>query len=656
MREEDDDQAAMRAEIVRLRAAEAELSARAARAEDELHASRAILIAAIENLPFEFWARDQEGYCLHQNALARTNWGDLLRKRPEDMDLPAQVIETWLANNRRALAGETVRGDVEYQAPEGTRHVHNILAPIRIDDRIVGTLGVNIDLSERRRTLQALRESQDKLRLAVEAAGIGLWSWDPISDQVTWEPILSAMFGLPAGTAPGGRDGYLALVHPEDRERAASKIAAGVESGRWEDEHRIVRADGAVRWVLVKGTVTDGDEPPFVLGAVIDVTARKHRDEQLREAQKLEAVGQLTAGIAHNFNNMLMGVLSNLEVAAQRAPADLVPLLGSAADSARRAAELVRKLMTYAGRTRTQARTVEDVSALVVRALELCRNTFDRRITFEQTCQLGEAFARVDATQLEQAVLNILINARDAVESSQVRGPCITVSIDIVRAGASALGGRDGDYVRVRIGDNGVGMDAATAQRVYDPFFTTKEIGRGTGLGLTTTHAILHEHGGFISCESTQGSGTTFSLYLPAEPGPPGERQAPAPERAVGRGDETVLVVDDERALRSIVCLMLHSAGYTALQAASGTEALELLRDPEVASKVALVLLDVSMPGLPRRELRRRLNELTRARVVYFTGYALDAADADANDWVLEKPVTQEQLLWTIRHVLDRRE
>src|SRR5262249_32640628 len=147
-------------------------------------------------------------------------------------------------------------------------------------------------------------------------------------------------------------------------------------------------------------------------------TARKQHDEQLRQAQKLEAVGHLTAGIAHNFNNMLMGVLSNLEVAAQHASAELVPLLGSAADSARRAAELVRKLMTYAGRNRTKARTVEDVSALMVRAVELCKNTFDRQITFEQI-RGPAAFARVDATQFEQAVLNILINARDALDSSQ---------------------------------------------------------------------------------------------------------------------------------------------------------------------------------------------------------------------------------------------
>ena len=654
MRELDDERENLRAEIARLRAAEAELTARASRAEHELHASRAVLVAAIENLPFDFWARDREGYCLHQNATARANWGDLLHKRPEDMDLPPEVIEAWLANNRRALAGAIVREDSEYTAVDGTRYIQAILAPIRMDDRIVGTLGVNIDVTERRRTLQALRESQDKLRLAVDATGIGLWSWDIGRDQVTWEPTLAALFGLPAGTAPVGREGYLALVHPEDRERAGKRIAEGVESGRWEDEHRIVRADGVVRWVLVKGSVTHGEGGPFVVGALIDVTERKQRDEQLRQAQKLEAVGQLTAGIAHNFNNMLMSVLSNLEVAGKRAPADLMPLLGSAADSARRAAELVRQLMTYSGRNRIKARTVEDVEALVVRALELCRNTFDRRIAFEETYEAG-AFVRVDATQLEQALLNVLINARDALETSQIHAPRITVSIGVVRAGASELGGRDGDWVRICIGDNGVGMDAATAQRIYDPFFTTKEVGRGTGLGLATTHTILHEHGGFIVCDSAQGRGTTLTLYLPAESGPSREHEAPAPELQTAGGSETVLVVDDESALRNVVAVILRSSGYTALQAASGTEALELLADSAVASKVALVLLDVSMPGLPRRELRRRLRELTRARFVYFTGYALDAADADPDDLVLEKPVTQERLLWTIRQVLDRR-
>jgi PAS domain S-box-containing protein len=634
----DDDREKLRAENARLRA--------------ELDASRAIHAATIESLPFDFWARDREGYCFSQNKTTRANWGDLLHKRPEDMPFPADVIARWLTNNRLALAGDIVRGDAEYVIDGETRYVHNVLAPIRMNDAIVGTLGVNIDVTELRRALNALQESEAKVRMAVDAAGVGLWSWDPVRDVVVWEPALSALFGFPAGASPAGREGYLALVHPDDRDRVAAKIAQGVRDGRWEDEYRVVRADGAVRWVLAKGTVVGQGETARVVGAVIDVTERKLRDEQLRQAQKLEAVGQLTAGVAHNFNNMLMGVLPNLELATRRAPRDVLPFLESAADSARRAAELVRKLMTYAGRNRPTMRATEDVGALAGRAVELCRTTFDRRIAFDQVYEAGVC-ARVDAAQIEQAVVNLLINARDALESRDVSAPRVEVSVGLVRAGADDLVGCASDHVRIRVADNGTGMDAATVARIYEPFFTTKPDGRGTGLGLATTRAILHEHGGFVACESAPGKGSTFSLYLPHDPTRPSpERRAP---QAIGtRGSETVLVVDDEPSVRRVVSLVLRAAGYVAREAGSGREALALLADRELAERLSLVLLDVSMPGLPWRELRSQLRQVTQARVVYFTGYALDAADADPDDTVLEKPVNEERLLRTVRQVIDR--
>jgi len=647
-----DEREKLQQEIARLRAIEADLTARAARAEGELLASRALHAATIESLPFDFWARDREGYCFSQNTTTLENWGDLLHKRPEDMELPPRVLEAWLDNNRRALSGEIVHGDAEYVIRGETRYIHNILAPIRMDDAIMGTLGVNLDVTERRRALLALRESEEKLRTAADIAGLGLWTWDPVLDELFWEPALSAIFGLPSGTFPTTRDGYAALVHPDDRDRIAARVTGGIASGRWEDEYRIVRADGAIRWVLVKTRVLRDGDRSRVVGAVIDVTERKRRDEQLRQSQKLEAVGQLTAGIAHNFNNMLMGVLPNLELAVRQAPAGLLPLLDGASSAARRAADLVRRLMTYAGRNRPTERTTEELTPLVARAVELCRTTFDKRITLEQDYE-ANARALVDATQIEQAILNILINARDALEIPDVEAPRVSISVGVVRAGAEELSGRGGDHVRVRIGDNGSGMDAATVARIYEPFFTTKDVGKGTGLGLATTHAIFNEHGGFMACDSAPGRGTVFSLYLPRVSTGSRQSEQHASAGPPASGTELVLVIDDEPAIRRVVSVMLESAGYAVRQAGSGTEALELLAEGDLASKVALVLLDVSMPGPPRRELRERLRELTRAHVVYFTGYALDAADADPADAVLEKPVTEERLLRTIRRILD---
>jgi two-component system, cell cycle sensor histidine kinase and response regulator CckA len=209
---------------------------------------------------------------------------------------------------------------------------------------------------------------------------------------------------------------------------------------------------------------------------------------------------------------MLMCILPNLERAMRTAPAELQPMLYDAQDSARRAADLIAQLMAYTGRNTPCIRVVESMGALVDRTVALCRTTFDPGIAFE-TASDASAHAHVEPVQLEQALLNVLINARDAV--ARLQAPTLTIRVDVVARGAAELGGRAGDFVRVRVRDDGVGMDAATASRVFEPFFTTKPVGKGTGLGLATTRTIVVEHGGFITCDSALGRGTTFSMYLP---------------------------------------------------------------------------------------------------------------------------------------------
>jgi PAS domain S-box-containing protein len=557
----------------------------------------------------------------------------------------------------RALSGETVFADaVPRVEPDGTRTYYDRhYMPLRRGGAVVGMMAIVRDATARHNAQEALRSSEEKRRAAAEAAGVGFWSWDTSTDVVHWDDTMSAIFGLPPGCPPAGRGGYLELVHPDDRARAAEKIAQGVGAGGWEDEYRIVRPDGTLRWVLGKGTVVVVDGHRVAVGAILDVTERRQRDEQQRQAQKLEAVGQLTAGLAHNFNNILTALLPTLELAARKAPPELSPLLESAEHSALRAADLVRQLMTYAGRNRKATRRVESIGTLAERTAAFCRTTFDQRVAFEVDCDRG-ACARVDAAQIEQALLNLLINARDAVESAEIARPWVAVKVDVVGAGAPELQGRAGDHVRVRVGDNGVGMDAATVQRIYEPFFTTKEVGKGTGLGLTTTHAIVREHGGFLACRSAPQEGTTFSLFLPCEAidtEPARADDCRGLDSPIPPSGETVLVVDDEEPIRRIVSLMLCTAGFDAKVASSGEEALELLRDEDTAAKVAVVLLDVCMPGTPGPKVRERLREIVpRARVVYFTGQAFDAPDGET---VLEKPLTEKRLVGAVREALERR-
>ncbi len=226
----------------------------------------------------------------------------------------------------RALAGETVRGEaIPNVIPNGEVHYFDrYYSPLRdSENTVVGVAGVLRDVTAKRDAEEALRSSEDKLRMAAETSGVGLWSWDTQTDAVTWDAALCTLFSIPQQAIPKGRAAYLSLVHPDDRARADAVITAGVAAGGWEGEHRMVRSDGAVRWVITKGTVSHRDGRAIALGAIVDVTDRRHRDEQIRQAQKLEAVGQLTAGIAHNFNNILMALLANLELAAKAAPADM---------------------------------------------------------------------------------------------------------------------------------------------------------------------------------------------------------------------------------------------------------------------------------------------------------------------------------------------
>jgi PAS domain S-box-containing protein len=550
---------------------------------------------------------------------------------------------------QRALAGEAVTAEaVPTDVPDGARRYYDRLyLPLRgDDDAILGMLAIVRDATSRRNAEDALRAREEQLRLAADGGGVGLWSWDTLTDVVRWEPMMCTIFGLPEGGAPKTRAEYLALIHPDDRERSAARTGNALQNGRgWNDEFRIVRPDGVVRWVMTKASVMRDT----AVGALIDVTERRERDEQLRQAQKLEAVGQLTAGIAHNFNNMLMGILPNLERAVRSAPAELQPALRDAEESGRRAAHLVAQLMTYAGRNAPAARVVEPIAPLVERTLSFCRTTFDQRIVFH-TVYDPEARARVEPSQIEQALLNTLINARDAVVD--VEAPRVSVSVEVVAAGAAELGARAGEHVRVRVVDNGAGIDPATAKRVFEPFFTTKPVGKGTGLGLATTYAIAAEHGGFVTCDSPPGEGATFSLYFPREIGPADEPQR-AGVSASTRGNETVLVVDDEGVILRLVGGILSDAGFTTMLEGSGDAAIDRLADPRVASQIALAILDLSMPGVSGVELRSRVRELApQARVLYFSGYAFDAPDVD--DDVLQKPTTSDRLLAKVREILDR--
>jgi PAS domain S-box-containing protein len=561
---------------------------------------------------------------------------------------------------QRALVGEaSVTDGVSHVEPDGTRKVYDRLyLPLR-DARgeIAGVIGIVRDATARHAAQEALRTTETKLLMAAEATGIGLWTWDPAADTITWEDTMCALYGRAPGDVPRTRDEYLALIHPDDREHSRQRIARGRAEGHWEHEYRIVRPDGTLRWLASRTRIMHKDRGDLVLGAVYDVTERREIEERKRATQRLEVVGQLTAGIAHNFNNLLMGILPTLELALRSAPAPLTPLLRVAEQSAQRAAGVVRQLMTYAARNHAPSRRNEPIGPLVERVATFCRTTMDRRISLEVHCEDAGA-ANVDSSQIEQAVLNLLINARDALEDGAIALPEIEVAVQTIPSGTPELEGRTGDWVAIRVIDNGAGMDPATIQRMYEPFFTTKSVDKGTGLGLATTQAIVRDHEGFITCHSVSGKGTAFTLYLPRSQRPLTSVATDENADEIStKGPQTpaveavVLAVDDDETIRSILRRVLESEGFAVETAASGDEALARIADSSSAP-VDLVLLDVSMPGMSGPDTRRRLAEMAPGvPVVFLTGYSYESP---SDDPVLQKPVTQAALVACLRETLSK--
>ncbi len=500
-------------------------------------------------------------------------------------------------------------------------------------------LVTSADITARKEAERALLESETRLRHAIEATGMGTWSWDVRNDAITWDAGLCKIYGVDPADAPRGYDAYMAMNHPDDRARLGATLASYMEKGVYENlEHRIVRPDGEVRHVLAKAVpITDpsGKTVGF-RGGVFDMTDQKRLEEQLVHAQKMEAVGQLTAGIAHNFNNLLAIILPNTQLCRAEPGRQGDQRLADIEQAGRRASEMVRQLMLFAGHAGEATISPVDVVSAAKRAVDVCKATFDRRIALEVTAAADVPAVAGREGQIEQTIINLCINARDSIVEATVAAPRIVVSVDASRAGT----------VRLRVSDNGAGMTEATRLRVFEPFFTTRGVGSGTGLGLASAYAIVKQHGGKIRCESRPGAGATFEIELPATHGPHGRTPASVvPDRASA---VTVLVIDDEPLLRRVVRAVLEQEGYRVLEAADGVEGIYVFERHHAS--IAAVILDRSMPGMPGEDVHARLNEIAATvPVVLLSGLPSDSWKGPRPAVVLSKPADAGSLIDAVR-------
>jgi PAS domain S-box-containing protein len=497
-----------------------------------------------------------------------------------------------------------------------------------------------------RENQRTLLETQQKLALALQATELGLWSWDSETNQIVWDERMRVLHGYDEPLVP--REYSEKLVHPEDRHLLEALFLA-LPSGTFpQTSYRIVRPDGSVRWLLLVGqaTLDESGRLRRVMGGSLDVTRQRELEEQLRKSQKMTAITSLTAGIAHNFNNMLAVILPILEFAVGLVPRQHQRLLHDATHAAQRAAELVEQLMTYAGHSTTShRRKVCDVDELVRAAVSICRRAFDAHIQVKIKQSGMPLSVACNPGQVEQVIVNLLLNARDAINEANLEKGVITVR---VRASADTASVSQG-FVCIDVSDNGGGLSAEARAHLFEPFFTTKAIGKGTGLGLATSYAIARDHGGLLTCPSSSRRGTQFTLRLPLDPSSALEAAAPLPHTKLDSGTR-LLLVDDDDAVRTTLQSVLSAQGNVVFQADSGAEALEQLR---VHPDVQVILLDRSMPGGHGETFIPALRALApKAPIVFVSGYSIDAELAALVDAVVMKPVTGSTLSRVIQQVL----
>jgi len=529
--------------------------------------------------------------------------------------------------------------------------------------RLVGFSKVFRDLTIEREAQERLRESEERLRVALLAARMGIWRWHLPTNSQRVDRSMTRLLGLGNGEVVESYEQFREHIHPEDRDRVDAAFEHAVRSGQdMHIEFRVVWPDGSIRWLLDHGLLVRDDDgaPEYLTGAAIDVTERKLAEERLVEAQRMDAVGQLAGGVAHEINNMMTAVLGFSDLLLRRlGPND--PNSGDLEQirrAASRAATITSQLLAFSRRQMFRPEVL-DLNRLV-RGLEpMLRQVFGEDKVF--TTELAEDLApvRTDPGHMEQVLINLALNARDALSP----GGRVAVRTwnEVVppqaRDRMSAEGRPPGHYAVFSVSDTGHGMDAATKARVFEPFFTTKPVGQGTGLGLATVFGIVRQSGGSIQVDTSPGQGTTFSIYLPAVPRTPEPSDARAPIR-VGRGSETILVVEDEELVRDFACRYLEAQGYHCVEAANGKEALEIVQ--RRGKEIDAVVTDVVMPFMGGRELTERMDALRPGTpVLFISAYTGDEIVRrglmEPGTPFLQKPFTPAGLATRLRALLDGR-
>jgi PAS domain S-box-containing protein len=609
---------------------------------------------------------DMLGYA--EGELRNKTWQQLTP--PEEVATIQEILDRLLKGDK-----DSARFNKRYVHKNGSYIWCDVSVAIRRDHegKPLHFISTIVDITDRKHAEEERIRSEQQLANALEIASLGHWEYDLTKDLFTFNDHFYKIFRTSVehvgGYTMSAADYARRFVHPDDMGMVADEIRKAIETTdphfSQQIEHRILYADGEIGHISVRHFVVKDDRGRTVktFGVNQDITYRKKTEEerealrdQLIQAQKMESVGTLAGGIAHDFNNILQVVLgySELVLADEDLPDRLKNDLGKVILSARNGADLVQRLLTFSRKTEIKPLDL-DLNQRIRQTQKFLERTIPKMIDIELILSDDLDRIHADPTQMDQVLMNLAVNARDAMPEG---GRLVIETANVVldeESGETLLGAKPGAYALLSVSDTGQGMDKETLGHIFEPFYTTKEAGKGTGLGLAMVYGIVKQHGAYIACYSEPGQGTTFKIYFPAVE-QAGDSETRTNDGPIRGGTETILLVEDEEDIRDLGAKLLNEFGYRVVTAVNGKEALEIYqRDRE---SISLVILDLIMPVM---DGRRCLDEILRinpnARVVIASGYsesgpANGVMDSGAKGFV-QKPYNMRQLLTTVREVLD---